>query len=93
MNDNTLTTEQRILIAMRQVLSSVVRDTTPPPGLRHPLNESTIEDIKQCFALITARGKDLNEEQGRPAARQRNTDEPRKSSQVVRLVNTEKKDS
>jgi len=93
MSDNNLTTEQRILIAMRQVLSGVVRDTTPPPGMRHPLNEATIEDIKHCFALITAREKELNEEQGRPAARPRYADEPRKSSQVVHLVSPEKKDS
>jgi hypothetical protein len=92
MSDNTLTTEQRILTAMRQVLSGVVRDTTPPPGMRHPLNPATIEDIKQCFALITSREKELNEQQGRPAARPRYTDEPRKSSQVVRLVKPEKKD-
>lgn len=93
MSNDTLTTEQRILIAMRQVLSAVVRDTTPPPGMRHPLNASTIEDIKQCFALITAREKDLNEQQGRSAAKPRYADEPKKTSQVVQLVKPEKKDS
>lgn len=93
MSDDTQTTEQRILIAMRQVLSSIVRDTTPPPGLRHPLNPATIEDVKQCFALITAREKELNVQQGRPAARPRYSDEPKKSSQVVRLVKPVKKDS
>jgi len=93
MSEDTYTTEQKILTIMRQVLSSVVRDTTPPPGMRHPLNPATIEDIRQCFALITARERELNLEQGRPAARPRYADEPRKSSQVVRLVKPEKKDS
>lgn len=78
---------------MRQVLSSVVRDTTPPPGMRHPLNPATIEDVKHCFALITAREKELNLEQGRPAARPRYSDEPRKSSQVVQLIKPKKNDS
>jgi hypothetical protein len=91
MNDDNISTEHRILITMRQVLSSIVRDTTPPPGLRHPLTDSTIDDIKQCFALITAREKELNEAQGRPALRPRYTDEPRKSH-VVKLVRPEKKD-
>ncbi|MGB5395971.1 MAG: segregation and condensation protein A [Gammaproteobacteria bacterium] len=91
MNDDNISTEHRILITMRQVLSSIVRDTTPPPGLRHPLTDSTIDDIKQCFALITAREKELNEAQGRPASRPRYIDEPRKS-QVVKLVRPEKKD-
>ena len=91
MNDDNISTEHRILIAMRQVLSCIVRDTTPPPGLRHPLTDSTIDDIKQCFALITAREKELNEASGRPASRPRYIDEPRKS-QVVKLVRPEKKD-
>jgi hypothetical protein len=91
MNDNEISTEHRILITMRKVLSSIVRDTTPPPGLRHPLTESTIEDIKQCFSLITAREKELNEAQGRPASRPRYIDEPRKTH-VVKLVKTEKKE-
>ncbi len=92
MSDNDLTIEHQILITMRQVLSSVVRDTTPPPGMRHPLNAATIDDIKQCFALITAREQELNASQGRPEHRPRYADEPRKSSQVVKLVKP-KKDS
>lgn len=75
--------ELRILITMRQVLSSIVRDTTPPPGMRHPLAESTIEDIKQCFSLIAAREKEINDETGNSSTlRPRYADEP-KTSQVV----------
>lgn len=92
MNQETHSTEHKILITMRQLLSSIVRDTTPPPGMRHPLNAATIEDIKQCFALITAREKELNQAQGRPESRPRYKDEPRKSH-VVHLVKPEKKDS
>ncbi len=87
MSESKLTIEHRILITMRQVLSSIVRDTTPPPGMRHPLTDSTIEDIKACFALITAREKELNNIAGNDtSARPRYKDEPRATTQVVHLV-------
>ena len=54
-----LTLEHRILIQVRQVLASVVRDVTPPPGMRNPLSPQTIEDIRACFALIAAREREL----------------------------------
>ena len=54
-----LTLEHRILIKMRQVLASVVRDVTPPPGRPSPLSPETIEDIRGCFALISAREREL----------------------------------
>ena len=55
-----LTLEHRILIQVRQVLASVVRDVTPPPGMRNPLSASTIEDIRGCFSLIAARERELS---------------------------------
>ena len=55
-----LTLEHRILIQVRQVLASVVRDVTPPPGMRNPLSASTIEDIRGCFLLIAARERELS---------------------------------
>jgi len=58
-----LTLEHRILIQVRQVLASVVRDVTPSPGMRNPLSEKTIEDIRSCFALIAARERELNGKQ------------------------------
>ena len=54
-----LSLEHRILIRLRQVLAAVVRDVTPPPGMRNPLSEQTIEDIRDAFALITAREREL----------------------------------
>ena len=53
------TLEHRILIQLRQVLAAVVRDVTPPPGMRNPLSEQTIEDIRAAFALIAAREREL----------------------------------
>lgn len=61
MRDDTLNKEQRILIAMRKTLAGVVKDTTPLPGRRHLLKESTIQDIRHCFSLISARERELAE--------------------------------
>lgn len=90
MTDTIRTTEQRILIVMRKVLGSVVKDTTPSPGLRHPLTEKTIEDIRQCFGLIAAREQELAKEAGIDVKdRPRFTDEPA-SSKVVSIDSLKK---
>lgn len=54
-----LTLEHRILIQVRKVLANVVKDVTPLPGMRNPLSLSTIEDIRDCFALISTREREL----------------------------------
>ncbi len=54
-----LSLEHRILIQVRQVLAKVVRDITPPPGAPYPLPQSTIDEIRNCFALISAREREL----------------------------------
>jgi len=91
MNTKELSKEHRILITMRKVLSSIIRDTTPPPGRPHPLNAHTIEDIKHCFALITSREKEIHDEAGETMdARPRYADEPKKTSQVVQFTKPSK---
>jgi len=62
MKDDTLNKEQRILIAMRKTLAGIVKDTTPLPGRRHLLKETTIRDIRHCFSLISARERELADE-------------------------------
>jgi len=64
-----LSKEQQILIAMRKTLAGIVKDITPPPGMKHPLSEGTIEDVRQCFALISAREKELADLDGRGGKR------------------------
>ena len=59
MKPHSLSKEQRILIALRKTLAEVVKDTTPLPGRRHPLQKSTIERIRDCFSLISAREREL----------------------------------
>jgi len=59
MSEQDLTKEERILAMMKNVLTSVAKDTAPQPGLRHPLSEHTIQGIRECLMLITAREQEL----------------------------------
>lgn len=78
-------TEKRIMVMMRQVLSAVARDTVPPPGMKHPLADSTIEGIRDCLALISARERELNIDLGEESTvRPRYVDEVQ-TSKVVPL--------
>lgn len=79
----TRSKEQRILIVMRKLLAQIVKDTTPGPGMRHPLSEQTIKDIRDCFGLISARERELTEQSGIVNKdRPRYTDEPRTSTVI-----------
>lgn len=80
-----LTIEQQILLAMRKTLSAVIKDITPPPGMKHPLSDGTIEDVRQCLGLISARERELAEAQGRASERPYYADEPQ-SAQVVPIA-------
>ena len=58
-------TEREILRVMRKVLAAVIKDTTPEHrSLKHPLTDRTIEDIRQCLALIAARERELADAAG-----------------------------
>ena len=86
--------EYKILVTLRQVLSSVVREITPEPGMRHPLSEKTMEDVRQCFSLIAARERELTEKAGMPSQHKpRYVDEAPKAN-VVQLhgINSNKDD-
>jgi hypothetical protein len=80
-----LTIEQRILIAMRKTLGAVIRDVTPPAGMRHPFSPETTEDVRQCLALISARERELAEAQGRGGERPYYSDEPQ-TTQVIPIA-------
>lgn len=65
MSDNSEpSTEQRVMHAMRKVLASIIRETTPNPGMKHVLSESTREDVRMCFSLISSRERELAEQSG-----------------------------
>lgn len=80
---NDLTQEERILNMVKKVLSSVAKDTYTAPGMKHPLSEQTILDIRECLGLVVSRESELAQEHGRDkSARPHFIDEP-KSSVVV----------
>src|SRR5690242_14187532 len=81
MTGDTPSKEQRILRVLRKVLANIVKDTTPPPGMVHPLQESTIRDIRDLFGLIAEREAELAQEAGLTRNEKPHfVDEPRKSA-------------
>ena len=85
--------ELRILRAMKTTLTGIIKDTATQPGLKHPLSERTIEDIRQCLMLISARERELAAELGKPMdLRPHYVDEPQKSVVVpIRGIGRPKK--
>ncbi len=83
MSDNADTKEQQIMMMMRKTLTGIIRDTTPEPGMRHPLNERSLSDIRDCLMLISARERELAEKNGVVSKmRPRYVDEPQTSTVV-----------
>ena len=69
---------------MRQVLATIVKDTATAPGMKHPLSDATIEDIRQCLALISAREQEILLESGVDSTmRPHFTDDPAARNSVV----------
>jgi hypothetical protein len=83
MSDST-SKEREIMMIMRKVLTNIVREVTPEhKSLRHPLSDQTIQDIRNCLGLITAREKELADAAGRSVEeRPYFVDEPPKTQEV-----------
>ncbi len=91
MGTEHLSKEQRILRVLRKVLGNIVKDTVPAPGQPHPLQESTVHDIRDLFGLIAEREKELAEESGfTTKERPHFTDEPQ-TAHVLKLHKPPKK--
>ena len=56
--------ERQVMMVMRKVLASIIKDTTPASGMKHPLSDATIQDVRMCLGLISARERELGEEAG-----------------------------
>ena len=67
MSGSELSMEERILRAVKMTLANVIKDTATPHGMRHPLSDGTIQDLRQCLALISARERELAQTAGKPA--------------------------
>ena len=57
-------TERRVLTIMKDILTRVAKETATPRGTRHVLSNETIERIRDCLALISAREMELGGEAG-----------------------------
>lgn len=86
MDTEELSKEQRILRAMRKTLGNVVRDVTPLGGRPNPLTDNTIQDIKECFALISERERELAEQLHFDQARPYYKDGSLPNAQVLNFV-------
>ncbi len=84
MSDTEFSKEEKILSAVKRVLTEVIKDTATQPGLKHPLSENTINGLRDCLLLISQREQELAEAAGRAMdMRPRFTDEPREQGDVV----------
>ena len=84
MTESRQSVEERILRAVKLTLANVIKDTATPHGMRHPLSEGTIQDLRQCLALISAREREIAQAAGRPAEkRPRFTDEAPPEEKVI----------
>ena len=84
MSDQAPSKEENILSAVKRVLTEVIKDTATQPGVKHPLNDNTINGLRDCLVLISQRQQELAAEAGRTMdARPRFTDEPQPQGDVV----------
>jgi len=84
MSESEMNKEEKILSAVKRVLTEVIKDTATEPGLKHPLSENTINGLRDCLILITQREQELADEAGRSMdMRPHFKDEPKPQGDVV----------
>ncbi len=89
MSQQNNNTESRVLSMMKKVLTSIAKDTHTAPGMRHPLSDNTINDMRACLDLIVSRETELNAQGGNvSSSKPRFIDEP--SDNVVVQLDTRK---
>jgi len=86
MDTEELSKEQRILRQMRKTLGNVVKDVTPLGGRTNPLTSGTIQDIKDCFGLISERERELAEALGFDQAKPYYSDGELPNAKVINIV-------
>lgn len=59
MDMEVINKEQRILRQVQKTLGNIVKDVAPAAGRPNPLTNTTMQDIKDCFGLISEREKEL----------------------------------
>lgn len=84
MSGETLDKERQIMRKLRTVLGNIVKDTAPRPGFASPLQDETIQSIRELFAMIAAREAELAKLAGVTAVeRPHFADEPQETSVVT----------
>lgn len=82
---DTNSKERQVMKVMRKVLAQIIKDTTPPTkAMKHPLSAQTIEDIRNCLGLISARERELADIAGVLMEKPYYTDE-KPSAEVVSI--------
>jgi len=85
--------EQEILTIMKRILTDIAKETFTRPGVRHPLSDQTISNMRDCLKMISVREVSLSgSDEDVSAKRPRYIDEPQKSV-VVSMQDLKKKPS
>ena len=82
--------ERDILMVMRKVLTSVIREITPEPGNPAPLSKQTTEGVRMCLRLIATRERELADENGASIEKPYYVDQPPDTT-VVPMSSIKKK--
>jgi hypothetical protein len=90
MDTEVLGKEQRILRQVRKTLSNIVKDVTPLGGHSNPLTNSTIQEIMDCFDLISEREKVLAGKLGFDEAKPHYADGKQTDSSALNFVKLSK---
>lgn len=64
MSTKDISKEEEILQLVKNTLTTIARDTYTPPELSHPLSSDTINQIRNCFSVITQRQQELARARG-----------------------------
>lgn len=93
MSEEHLSTEKRILMAMRKTLGGIIRDLTPSDSaVQYPLSDSTVEDVKMCFNLIAARERELAQAAGIEVQDRPHFIDEASTTKVVSIAGMKKRD-
>ncbi|MCW9046487.1 MAG: segregation and condensation protein A [Gammaproteobacteria bacterium] len=83
--ETDLKKELDVLVVLRKVISSMVREITPDPGMKHPLSDATVEDVRQGFILIAAREREISELLGKPSLHRPMYKDEKPKTNVVKM--------
>lgn len=73
-------TEEQILAIMKRLLTDIAKETFTRPGVKHPLSDDTIRNMRETLKLISVREVDLSaDSKDISAKRPRYVDEQNKS--------------